>query len=287
MAAGPRWQTVAQSGQEDVARKLEGNYDNEGKQKAMKERKLANTRTSISFGNEHPDYISDAKANQAKAYSGSSTEERAAQKQRLKQMKAELTVTNFSLGDERPDYESVNHAAMSAAEGFRDAPKVAMNADLKAMIKKSSLHLGNEPVSYVTVGQESMSSHNNTTDFAGLKAEVKEMTKTLRKHNFSFGDEKVAYTTDYASGYGTVPLDAYGGQRERKESMKKTVNDMRACHFSLGNDAPHYMSNSQQAYEAAGACDPDEIAADRARTKDMSKALRKTSIVIGDDPQYL
>ena len=30
--------------------------------------------------------------------------------------------------------------------------------------------------------------------------QVKEMTATLRKHNFSFGDEKVLYQSDYASG---------------------------------------------------------------------------------------
>ena len=49
--AGPRWTTVATSGMEDVAKRLAGNYNNDEKKKAMKERVLSNTKTSISFGN--------------------------------------------------------------------------------------------------------------------------------------------------------------------------------------------------------------------------------------------
>jgi len=37
-------------------------------------------------------------------------------------------------------------------------------------------------------------------NYTALKDEVKQMTNTLRKHNFSFGDEKVNYQSDYAAG---------------------------------------------------------------------------------------
>lgn len=222
------------------------------------------------------------------ANAGSTPAERAAQKQRIKQMKADLTVTNFALGDERPEYESVNHAAMAEAERFKGTSKVTMNKDVKEAVKKSSLHFGNEPVTYRTVGMESMQYHGNENNFAKLKQEVKEMTTTLRAHNFSFGDEKVAYVTDYVSGYGSVPGEAYTGMAQRKQAMKNTVSDMRACHFSLGNDAAEYMSNTQKAYEAAGGEGVTEtIKRDRENAKMMSAGLRKTSIVIGDDPDYM
>ena len=200
--AGPRWQTVAHSDQAAVAAQLAGKYDNAGQREAMRLRKISNTKTSISFGNESVNYQTDAKASQLKS-GGGSVEERAANAQRIKQMKAELTVTNFSLGDEKPEYESVNHAAMAAAETFKGTGKVEMNKDVKEAVKKSSIHFGNESVEYKTVGQESMAYHGNLNNFSKLKEEVKEMTATLRQHNFSFGDEKVLYQSDYNRGLVT------------------------------------------------------------------------------------
>lgn len=46
-----RWETTAGSALEDVARQLKGNYDRAGKIEDLRNRKLANTQTSISFGN--------------------------------------------------------------------------------------------------------------------------------------------------------------------------------------------------------------------------------------------
>jgi len=47
-----RWQTTTGSAMEDVAHQLNGNYDRAGMVKGLNDRKLANTKTSISFGNE-------------------------------------------------------------------------------------------------------------------------------------------------------------------------------------------------------------------------------------------
>jgi hypothetical protein len=49
-----------------------------------------------------------------------------------------------------------------------------------------------------------MEYHGNKNNFAQLKAEVAEQTATLRKHNFTFGEEKVAYQSDYSSGYSSI-----------------------------------------------------------------------------------
>jgi hypothetical protein len=69
-------------------------------QEDLYNRKISNTRTSISFGNERVHYMSDAQENMRKSLAGSSAAERAAQALRIKTMKAELTTTNFKLGDE-------------------------------------------------------------------------------------------------------------------------------------------------------------------------------------------
>lgn len=47
-----RWQTTARSAAEDVASQLQGSYDRASMVKGLTERKMANTKTSISFGNE-------------------------------------------------------------------------------------------------------------------------------------------------------------------------------------------------------------------------------------------
>lgn len=48
-----RWQTTMKTAQEEVAQHLRGdNYDRSAMVKDLKDRKIANTKTSISFGNE-------------------------------------------------------------------------------------------------------------------------------------------------------------------------------------------------------------------------------------------
>jgi hypothetical protein len=66
-------------------------------------------------------------------------------------MKAALTTCNFTLGDEIPTYESINHAGMISGLGNADAGSTASaraeaNSELKAAIKKSSIHFGQEKV---------------------------------------------------------------------------------------------------------------------------------------------
>jgi hypothetical protein len=47
-----RWSTTATSALEDVASQLAGNYDRSKTLRELEHRKLANTKTSINFGNE-------------------------------------------------------------------------------------------------------------------------------------------------------------------------------------------------------------------------------------------
>lgn len=290
---------------DDVAQQLKGNYDTNGRVKALQDRKLANTKTSISFGNDkvrhlrpaasvsvshlllaQPTYISDCMDNQMRCMGYVSPEERAAQAERIRQMKADLTTTNFRLGDEIPHYESVNHESMARAETFRNAQRVQMNTHVKEAVKKSSLHFGNEKVRYETVAHEAMQYKGNENDFAKLQREVHDMKITLSRHNFTLGDEKVDYTSDYHRGYGAMPQSVYANDAKKRQEMRAVVDDSRSCHFSLGNDRPTYMSNTHAAMKIIEGQSAQDVSAQIARAKEMKAALQRTSIVIGDDSEY-
>lgn len=271
-----RWQTTMRSQLDEVAQQLQGNYNTNGRVQALRDRKLANTKTSISFGNDKPNYISDCHDNQRRCMGYVSPEERATQADRIKTMKAELTTTNFRLGDEIPHYESVNHESMARAEAFRNSKRVGMNTQLKEAVKKSSIYFGNEPVRYETVAHEAMLYKGNENDFSKLQKEVTDMKVTLSRHNFTLGDEKIEYISDYHRGYGSLPAEAYVHDAKKKQEMQAVVLDSRACHFSLGNDRPQYMSNSHSAMKLVEGQTAQDVSAQLSRAKEMKAALQRT-----------
>lgn len=231
-------------------------------------------------------YLSDAMESMHRCQGSYTPEERAQQQKRIKDMKAELTTTNFRLGDEVPSYVSVNRESMAIAERFRDVERVSMNTGLKEAVKKSSIHFGNERVVYETVAHEAMKYRGNENNFSKLKEEVQEMTTTLRRHNFTFGDEKVLYESDYQRGYGSISSDAYASMANRKKGMRAIIEDSRACHFSLGNDRPQYLSNTHAALKTIESHSATDVTAQIERAKAMKAALQKTSFIIGDDEEY-
>lgn len=233
-------------------------------------------------------YISDATDNMNRCSGTTTLEERTQTTQRIKAMKAELTTTNFTLGDERPDYVSANQESMAKVERFRakEHERAKMNVGLKEAVKKSSIHFGNEPIVYDTAAHDAMRYRGNENNFSKLKEEVQTMTATLRRHNFTFGDEKVNYESDYHAGYGSMPVDAYSQSAAKKKGMRAVIEDSRACHFSLGNDHPQYMSNTHAALRTIEAQPPGDVNAQIERAKAMKAALQKTSFVIGDDADY-
>jgi hypothetical protein len=281
-----RWQTTMSAALDEVASQLKGSYDRNGMVKQLNDRKIANTKTSINFGNEKVNYLSDAMDNQIRCQGYISPEERAAQKESIRAMKAELTTTNFRLGDETPLYESVNHEAMARAETFRGVQRVAMNTNLKEAVKKSSIYFGNEPVAYSSVAHEAMEYKGNENNFSKLKQEVKEMKTTLTRHNFTFGDEKVDYVSDYHRGYGSLPAESYVHDKKKKDSMRAVIEDSRACHFTLGNDRPHYLSNTHSALRVIEGHSAQDVSKGIEHAKQMKAALQRTSIIIGDDEEY-
>lgn len=110
-----RWETAMHSEMEKTAAALRllTKDDRDATRKDLADRKINNTRTSISFGHEKITYISDAMQNQ-KLILNASNDDKAEQKLRVKEMKTNLTKTNFKMGDDRDttEYMSTNQMGM-------------------------------------------------------------------------------------------------------------------------------------------------------------------------------
>merc|ERR1711939_721888 len=119
-----------------------------------------------------------------------------------------------------------------------------------------------------------------------MKEEVVKLKTHLRKHNFTFGEEPVDYTTDYKRGFKNV---AHTEQTSgpSKEKLKKTIEDTRKCHFTLGNDTPEYVSNTTLALRNSGGVSAEEVRRNLENSKKLKQQLQRTSFVVGFDEEYL
>lgn len=107
-----RWTSTTKTALEEV-NALRSSDDRDKMVKGLADRKVANSKTSISFGNEKVAYTSDAMENQRNILLASHAD-KAAQAARIQKMKTDLTTTNFKLGDDRDktEYETTNKTAM-------------------------------------------------------------------------------------------------------------------------------------------------------------------------------
>mmetsp|Transcript_892 Transcript_892/g.891 ORF Transcript_892/g.891 Transcript_892/m.891 type:complete len:288 (-) Transcript_892:186-1049(-) len=277
-----RWVTTTGSSLEDVASKI-GKYDRGQMVADLRSRKLANTKTSILFGNDKINYMSDAHSQQQNVMSGFDVEERKAQALRNKNMKTELTSTNFTLGDEKIDYDTTTKA------GLRLAAEATQSGRNKATIsvpaQKSSIDFGREVPSYKSVAQEAMAYHGNQTDFQQMKSEVAALKSNLRRHQISMGDAKIQYTTDYREKFQANPENCYD-HGDRKAELRKVIEDTRKCHFSLGDDKPEYISNTHRSQEGVAGSSTDDMMKAKEHARKMKENLQKTSFVVGFDAEY-
>ncbi len=155
-------------------------------------------------------------------------------------------------------------------------------------MKKSSISFGHEIPNYQSVAHAAMEFKGNQNDFNKQKAATTEMIATLRKHNFTLGDEKVDYTSDYTAGFGNLPIEAYFYAGQQRPIIRATINDNRACHFSLGHDPMKYESNTASALNfVASQANGNDVKLNLENAKKMKAALQKTSICIGDDAEFL
>lgn len=282
-----RWATTAALAQSEVIARMEGNSDRTALLSSMKDRKIQNSVTSIQFGSDPVNYQTDAAETQRRSLAANNSSDRVAQAARVLKMKADLTVTNFSLGDQIPLYETSTQRALTAAVMKPGESRTSFNKDLKDKAKKSSLHFGNESVDYKSCQQDAMTYRGNKDSFLALRDEVEAKRTILRKHNFSFGEEKVLYQTDYNRGYCGVDPTAYRSRVNNKSHMKEVIEDSRKCHFSLGNDDVLYKSNTRAAQQDVLSRKPSDARGSVEDARKMKAALQKTSVEIGFDPEYL
>lgn len=277
-----RWVTTTSSAMEDVASKI-GSYDRGKMVSELRNRKLANTKTSILFGNDSVEYLSDAHSQQKNVMHGFDIEERKSQTARNKDMKAQLTRANFSLGDEKVDYETTARAGLRASAEAGQLGKTKPTVSIPA--QKSSIDFGSEKPNYKSVAQDAMCYHGNTNDFSKMKDEVTALKTHLRRHQISMGEEKVDYTSDYRRGYKNLPEECYN-HGDRKAELRKVIDETRRCHFSLGDDKTEYKSNTHRAQEGVSANSSEDILQSIANAKKLKQQLQRTSFVVGFDPEY-
>jgi len=285
---GKRWTTTTSTSLQEVAeRRNHAGANRETDLKTMRDRKVAMSKTSIRFGNDKTPYVSTTMDN-AK-YVSFDPSERAEQVARAQKMKADLTVTNFRLGDASPVYETTTARALNQASGGLSGTYEAkqLSEAMKAIAKRSSLHFGNESTAYNTSAHDAMEYKGSSSNYSALKEEVGKMSKTLRQCNFTLGDEKTSYETDYNRGFGSVNMDAYRNKGDSKARMKETIDNARSYHFSFGQDSVQYKTTAHTQLDdckGGGFGDREKSKSDAMSIK---KALQRTSIVIGDDQDYM
>jgi hypothetical protein len=280
-----RWVTTAGSDMEAVARFRKETEDlefNKKRQEALRTRKLANTQTSILFGDSRITYQSDAHSSQNNVMQGYDPEERRLQGQRNKDMKQQLTRANFSLGDEKVTYESTAHT------GLRDGARGEGGRQEKVQPSRgSSIQFGSEQgVNYKTVAQEAMVYHGNANDFEASRKNVNDLKTHLRRHQISLGEEKVEYITDNQRGFQAIDQSNYNHQN-RKDALRKVILESQACHFSFGQDKTEYISNTHRSQQNASELSLADVEKELANAKRMKAQLQRTSFEVGTDPEYL
>lgn len=102
----------------------------------------------------------------------------------------------------------------------------------------------------------------------------------LRRTNFKLGDDINPYTTTANEQSKAILL-----QGPNPAVLDKEVkDDLRRCHFRLGNNAPNFISDYKSEYtDKSGDNRKDNL-----DFKDIERKLRQTSYILGNDkPDYI
>jgi hypothetical protein len=265
-----------------IRRDTEDLNSNKLRQEALRSRKLANTQTSIMFGNTAVDYQSDAHSNQSHAMKGYDLAEREAQGKRNKDMKQQLTRANFSLGDEKVDYDSTAHAGLrNGANGMGGRQERCRPS------RESSIQFGAEKsINYQSTAQQGMVYSGNANDFEASRKNVIALKTHLRRHQISLGEEQIEYQTDNQRGYPAIDPSNYD-HKNRKLELRKVIEESQACHFSLGQDKTEYVSNTHRSQSNNTGVSAADVAREIAHAKQLKAQLQRTSFEVGTDPEYL
>lgn len=280
--------TTTQAAYEETASRIRAagaNSVNDPAEVLRKKRELG--RSSLTFGNERITYESQTTTSTKDALRiHVPVEERQQRADEIRRIKANLMRTNFVMGEDSTDYTPTSRLPIPA--NLADA-RGRMSPELAHMIKASSIHFGNITTDYRTVAKETMKwpGQQTPTERAESKRKQAEMQLRLQKHSFTFGEEQTDYTTNAQRDFKRFDTSAEE-ERRRKDDITRLTQEIKAAHFSLGNDTSVYKSNTHQSMESAARAQREVGNTNNIeQIRAMKQALQRTSFVIGDDPDYM
>ena len=215
---------------------------------------------------------------------GATALSRAAHVARVRQLKAELTRASFSLGDpsNKVSYDTTlkDASRRPATSGY----PIVRPKDFKG----SSVYFGNDKPDYrseaVRTALPLESLHNDNYD--RNKSDIRAMKESLLAPNFSLGEGRGYYSTEYTDEYVPLSPECYK-QYDEKVKAKALVDDVKKAHFQLGQDTVDYRSNTQLALVGGNERTLAEAKEQQERNKALRQQLQKTSFTIGtDDNDY-
>merc|ERR1711988_66266 len=122
---------------------------------------------------------------------------------------------------------------------------------------------------------------------------TRKLKRELGTHNFEFAHpigeggeaeaEKERFTTTSRSALPSYDYQKYGDTRATLSTEAK--GDLRKSHFELGFEKAEYRTDQQDGYPPRE-LDPAIREENREAASNLKEALKKTSLVIGDDAEY-
>lgn len=290
-----RFTTTLNSSLEAVAKRRDEVENRQQMSESLRGRKLANTQTSIVFGSERVLYESDAMSRQKDILGNKSA---GADAKACKELKLGLQKSNIMIGTD----SDTNYSTTSGAAFFYPEKTTTLEEDLKVAedklklkmaIKTSSIKLGSDAGSYATTSADALAYQGNDNNFAEMKMKTMKLKRDLGGHNFEFahpvGEDGEALANDerfQTSSALALPSYHYAKYGDTRATLStEAKGDLRKSHFELGYEKTEYRTDQQDGYPERSI--DKEIREENANTvRSLKLALKKTSLVLGDDKEY-
>uniref|UniRef100_A0A7S2V4L9 Uncharacterized protein n=1 Tax=Fibrocapsa japonica TaxID=94617 RepID=A0A7S2V4L9_9STRA len=304
-----RFETTTKSSLDVVVSRRDEVEDRGAAMATLKERKAANTTTCIKFGSDPVDYTTSTSAMHNHMLSKKETMEK--HEVETKSMKDALTRTHFELGTDKVDYSTENKLPdPMAADAKTGSSFVAggrgrgdgstgqvipvtgvarftgqLDSGLKAMIRQSNLHMGDDRPDYKSTSADAMVYRGGNGDYERMRGEAAKLKKELTTQSFTLGNDKPSYSTDYRDGYRQY--DPRVVQHHKEEAKKGVMTDMRSSHFVLGTEKVEYETDTMRSQKMLANGMGENPLESKERNKALKQYLMKTNYEIGNDPDYM
>ena len=275
-----RFETTMARDLEKVAARLHEVDDRKTVCEKLRERKLGNTQTSVVFGFDAMNYETDAQSRQKDILRKQDSNMRVDGKA----MKKTLTATHFVLGND--DVAWTTNAKQEDPTGRMHEYIGVLNADTT---KKSSCYFGSDEMTYRTTAHDSMAMDMDAASKQGssnMRAQAKKLKAELSGHNFVLGNDMLNYSTTAHEAYKYESKSALAAQGTLIQGVKA---DLRKEHFNFGNEVVHYETDAKRSMKNGEITEAriEEMKSDAKAAQDLKIKLLATSVVIGDDPNYM